>query len=386
MILVVVVALPLFGTTLHAQSTVVATPSTHNVTINGEVVDIRAYNIGGNNFVRLRDLAYVLNGTQAQLSVNWFQYPRPIILTPGQPYTPVGGERPGRATFATTALSSITCVQIFDDIVSLQTYTVHGTRYFMLRDLARRLNFDVDWDEATSAVLINTSQPYVNARARQAIEDFLVQFISIFSFGYGMDSNALVRFDRENAFAQGRETSVFFDNQGNPIYDAPFILGDMVYASRFSIYDLDGDGIPEIFITFLEFSNSLGLTVIYRLIDGEFTPIRYYDCRGRFIRDAQGRLILFFNDVKDGSIFGYRLVTFAGDKLVTEHLVTKPIIELTHDDVWEVTSSWDEHHNSPEFWLNPTIYGKDIPFSFIPRMRILENEITTSIKERLGIE
>ena len=48
-----------------------ATPSTHKVYVDGEKANVAAYEINGNNFFKLRDIAAILNGTDAQFEVTW---------------------------------------------------------------------------------------------------------------------------------------------------------------------------------------------------------------------------------------------------------------------------------------------------------------------------
>ena len=48
-----------------------AQPTASNVLVNGAFIDLQAYHISGNNFFKLRDIAYVLNGTSAQFNVEF---------------------------------------------------------------------------------------------------------------------------------------------------------------------------------------------------------------------------------------------------------------------------------------------------------------------------
>ena len=49
----------------------VAIPTTSKILVNGKSVTFDAYNINGSNYFKLRDLAYVLNGTQKQFEVTY---------------------------------------------------------------------------------------------------------------------------------------------------------------------------------------------------------------------------------------------------------------------------------------------------------------------------
>lgn len=76
---------------VHAQYAT-AQPSSHTVILDGVAISPTAFNIGGNNFFMLRDIAYMLNGTAAQFEVAWDGALNAINLLMGRSYTPVGGE------------------------------------------------------------------------------------------------------------------------------------------------------------------------------------------------------------------------------------------------------------------------------------------------------
>jgi len=76
----------------------VAKPTASTVLVNGENVAFDAYNIEGNNYFKLRDLAFILNGTEKQFEVGWDAANNAITLTSGKAYTTVGGEMTGKGT------------------------------------------------------------------------------------------------------------------------------------------------------------------------------------------------------------------------------------------------------------------------------------------------
>lgn len=75
-----------------AAATAVAKPSTHKIYVDGERANVAAYEINDNNYFKLRDVAAILSGTDAQFEVTWDQATGNITLTDNQPYTTVGGE------------------------------------------------------------------------------------------------------------------------------------------------------------------------------------------------------------------------------------------------------------------------------------------------------
>ena len=54
-----------------------AYPATMTVMLDGKQVKPVGYNINGNNYYKLRDIALILNGTTAQFGVTWDKSTRP---------------------------------------------------------------------------------------------------------------------------------------------------------------------------------------------------------------------------------------------------------------------------------------------------------------------
>jgi len=79
-----------------------ATPTASTVLVNGKNVAFDAYNIGGNNYFKLRDLAYTLSGTEKQFEVEWDAANNAINLVTGKPYTVIGGEMASKGAGAKT--------------------------------------------------------------------------------------------------------------------------------------------------------------------------------------------------------------------------------------------------------------------------------------------
>lgn len=136
--------------------------STQAVEVDGKKVEFQMYALkdaAGNptNYVKLRDVAHVLNGTKAQFSVG---YDGSISVTTGQPYADAGGEmttpyfgdrayRAGSGAVKVNGQSaSLESIILTDDAGGDYTY-------FKLRDLGSALGFKVDWD-AERGVIVET--------------------------------------------------------------------------------------------------------------------------------------------------------------------------------------------------------------------------------------
>lgn len=133
------------------------TPSTHAVKIDGKTVDPQGYNIEGNNYYKLRDVAYLLSGTDRQFDVTWDAKNNRIVLTSGKAYQKTGDEMTGTVSSTIQNLSKSDSSIVLDGkSVSLTGYRVNGNNYYMLRDLGDALDFFVDFDEATKTVIVRS--------------------------------------------------------------------------------------------------------------------------------------------------------------------------------------------------------------------------------------
>jgi hypothetical protein len=143
-----------------ATPTLSASPTASTVLVNGRSVAFDAYNIGGANYFKLRDLAYVLNGTAKQFEVGWNGAANAISLTSGRPYTAVGGEMAGKSGGAKTPTPTSSKLTLNGNTVSFEAYNIGGNNYFKLRDVGAAFDFGVTWDGAKNTVVIDTSTGY----------------------------------------------------------------------------------------------------------------------------------------------------------------------------------------------------------------------------------
>jgi hypothetical protein len=139
-----------------------ALPTTSTVIINGVVTAFEAYNIGGYNFFKLRDLAYAINGSDKQFSVEWDSAANAIFLVSGSTYTVVGGEMALGDGTAKIANPSTTKIFLDGQELNLTAYNIGGNNFFRLRDLMRALDIGVTWDGTAGTIDIDTFMPYLD--------------------------------------------------------------------------------------------------------------------------------------------------------------------------------------------------------------------------------
>ncbi len=152
----VLAAIMVFGLMVPAMAATGATadPSTTTLKVDGKVKDCIAYLIDGSNYFKLRDLAVLLNGTDAQFEVAFDTNTKTVSLTTGKSYTPVGGE--GSALSKATASASDWALKVDGQTVNCTTYMIGGNNFFQLRDLSKALGFEVAYVSATNTAVIAT--------------------------------------------------------------------------------------------------------------------------------------------------------------------------------------------------------------------------------------
>ena len=152
--------------TIPASGTAVA--STQTVTVDGKAVEFQMYalvdeNGNGTNYIKLRDMAYVLNGTKAQFSVGYDNATKTISVAGGayeangaEMTTPYSGDRAYTGGTQTIQVNGeavdMTAITLLDDAGG-------GYNYFKLRDLGAALGFNVGWSK-DAGVFIESDKPY----------------------------------------------------------------------------------------------------------------------------------------------------------------------------------------------------------------------------------
>jgi len=134
--------------------------STQNVLVDGKPVEFQAYalkdeNGYDTNYVKLRDVAYVLNGTKAQFQVGW---DGAVNVTPRKAYTANGSEMStpfsgNRAYWSVVTPTNISGQAADLDAILLKDNGGNGYTYYKLRDLGKALGFNVGWSAETGIYL-----------------------------------------------------------------------------------------------------------------------------------------------------------------------------------------------------------------------------------------
>lgn len=157
-LLIICMVLTMLPIEALAVGTLYATPSKTNFVMDSNAVSVKqAYNVNETNYLQLRALAALLNGTSAQFEVGWDgAY---AVIEPGKPYSGKVTETTLQNT--TNIRTSDTKFKMGDTVFNFSNaLLIDGdTNYIQLREFAQKLSdtpsrFNVYWDSAAGQAVI----------------------------------------------------------------------------------------------------------------------------------------------------------------------------------------------------------------------------------------
>lgn len=138
------------------EETITAVASPQTLIVDGEEKTIEMYSIYDYNYVKIRDIAALLNGTRAQFSVLYNADTRQIDISTGEPYVLIGNELTIENNPASCVTTSQT-IYVNSAVQSVEMFNISGSNYIKLRDLGDLIGFKVDYSaESNQAIITST--------------------------------------------------------------------------------------------------------------------------------------------------------------------------------------------------------------------------------------
>ena len=148
------------GLMLFAQigcaADIMAVSTNQQLYFNGSRKYITKYNINGNNYFMLRDLAKALSDTPAKFDVIWNESQNSIELVLGEAYTDDSGIFSVAQYSGINAVTTTSDLIINGNVVNVTAYNIQGNNYYKLRDLSEYLPFKIIWNENKNSIYIYT--------------------------------------------------------------------------------------------------------------------------------------------------------------------------------------------------------------------------------------
>lgn len=137
-----------------------ATLTSSQIYVNGKPFKLEAYNMYGNNYIKLRDIAMMLDHTPERFNVTWED--GRIYLHPGTQYIATGNEFILGNPKSVRATKSWRTLHINGGQIYFNNYLIGNNHYFKLRDILRFFDIHVEYDENTKAIFIDTNRGYID--------------------------------------------------------------------------------------------------------------------------------------------------------------------------------------------------------------------------------
>jgi|GEM_PF-7128089 len=126
---------------------------------NSAQVMPEVYNIGGSNYVKLRDVAYLMKDTASRFSVSFDAAAMAVYAEKGKDYEPVGGEMsPPAAELPDSCVKSKWSLYVNGSRAQCEIYNIAGNNYFKLRELGAALGFVVYYDAENNAAVFESAE------------------------------------------------------------------------------------------------------------------------------------------------------------------------------------------------------------------------------------
>lgn len=138
-----------------------AAPVLYTVSVNDQNYNLQAFAINGEDYFKLRDIAFILKETIMRFDVDWYIWENAIYIESGENYYETGDELMISDT-KQTASPVTSKVYINDKISDYSAYFVNGNTYMKIADIAESVGFQADIDTKSSKVVIKSTpiEPY----------------------------------------------------------------------------------------------------------------------------------------------------------------------------------------------------------------------------------
>ena len=163
-----ILAMTMMGTTAYAEETpakyAIAKPVVQNVVLDGHQTVMECYNIDGYNYFRLRDVAEqvteYIEDPYYHFSVRYNVDGGFVVLERQKAYVQTANSKKysvGTADKVGTLSDDRVMFGNLNGIYRFKGYKVDGYNFYKLRDLARDLEMNVDWDEETETIILTSN-------------------------------------------------------------------------------------------------------------------------------------------------------------------------------------------------------------------------------------
>lgn len=156
LLLAILMLVTLIPTAFAESKTVDAVKNTKKVTLDGEEVMVGAYDVEGYNYLKLRDIAAILNGKKCQFSVGYDEPTKLISVELTKAYEKVEGDLAEIKDEKAKAIIRVIKILVNGEEKEVKTALINENNYMQLRDLGSLVGLDVKYDAANKVIMLKS--------------------------------------------------------------------------------------------------------------------------------------------------------------------------------------------------------------------------------------
>ena len=156
LLLAILMLVTLIPTAFAESKTVDAVKNTKKVTLDGEEVMVGAYDVEGYNYLKLRDIAAILNGKKCQFSVGYDEPTKLISVELAKAYEKVEGDLAEIKDEKAKAIVSVKKILVNGEEKEVKTALINENNYMQLRDLGTLVGLGVKYDAKNKVIMLKS--------------------------------------------------------------------------------------------------------------------------------------------------------------------------------------------------------------------------------------
>ena len=156
LLLAILMLVTLIPTAFAESKTVDAVKNTKKVTLDGEEVKVGAYDVEGYNYLKLRDVAAILNTKKCQFNVGFDKPTKLITVELAKGYEKVEGDLAEIKDEKAKAIVSVRKILVNGEEKEIKTALINEYNYMQLRDLASLVGLDVKYDKVNKVIMLKS--------------------------------------------------------------------------------------------------------------------------------------------------------------------------------------------------------------------------------------
>ena len=156
LLLAILMLVTLIPTAFAESKTVDAVKNTKKVTLDGEEVMVGAYDVEGYNYLKLRDVAAILNTKKCQFNVGFDGPTKLITVELAKGYEKVEGDLAEIKDEKAKAIVSVRKILVNGEEKEIKTALINEYNYMQLRDLASLVGLDVKYDAKNKVIMLKS--------------------------------------------------------------------------------------------------------------------------------------------------------------------------------------------------------------------------------------